>query len=742
MKTVTFDIANTDGSPRELGIVIVRLVAGTPGAVVGDQVRLDEVEVHLDDQGQGEIELATNDVEVEDPEGTYYTATVKGSSPTVYRCFELTDDLPDTVAWTHEAMQLDDPAMPDTTVSAARVRLSGPHGVFDPTTLEAAVVEACEQTDVPDEVVPVVVAAIEASVDLVDLTDPTSLANLIANAAELSAHAIVGVTVLGINVAALSAALAEVLNAGASPPAEPADPTSAVWVRTVGDLRSFVDFRLFPDGPIDGTMSNGVGGSDPLTVRSFASLGYPFQPALVDAGAVVSDQTTESSESDPTPKTGFTLYAGGTPVAPTAEGRIEWGHGGIVEGNGDLEDYVPTNVAISDVNGDAYLMGVVLGRFDTDADTTDPGNPVSARMRLIRDDLTAPTTVASDALPRLPRKGDRFAFTWDADGHLAGHMNGTEIVSVTETTHDISTFDRIGMPMHQGSDAVDWNDGYYTRVEWFGISSGDEITGDLGAHVWTADGWQPAGPQARPVLGTGGGAVSSVAGRTGAVVLEPADITALSTARILGRTSSGAGAAEQLTAAQVRALLGTDYGLVEGTVAEGISVVKATWRSGSYYGPSAPRTINAGQTLASGAVRAMPFYNPVEGRTIDQLAVDVQSGSAGSGKLYVCADDGTGYPGEVLASTTMSTPTTSTRATGSASLTLPRGLLWLVAHGTGTTWSALTLDGQSPLLPARSSYSTSGSTCWYATGAGTSTLTEFPAGGQLDTGVLVLLRAA
>lgn len=122
-KTVTFEIANPDGSPLSLGIVGVRLVAGHGGGEVGTQVRLGEVEVHLDADGIGSIELATNESEVESPAGSFYRATVRGSSPTVWRAFELTDDLPDTVPWTYEAMQLEDPETPSTQVSSDRVRV-------------------------------------------------------------------------------------------------------------------------------------------------------------------------------------------------------------------------------------------------------------------------------------------------------------------------------------------------------------------------------------------------------------------------------------------------------------------------------------------------------------------------------------------------------------------------------------------------------------------------------------------
>lgn len=52
-------------------------------------------------------------------------------------------------------------------------------------------------------------------------------------------------------------------------------------------------------------------------------------------------------------------------------------------------------------------------------------------------------------------------------------------------------------------------------------------------------------------------AVTSVAGRTGTIVLGTTDLVGVATARILGRTTGGSGAAEELTASQVNAMLKT-----------------------------------------------------------------------------------------------------------------------------------------------------------------------------------------
>ena len=634
---------------------------------------------------------------------------------------------------------------------------------------------------------------------------------------------------------------ATVVATGPTPPDEPTESATAVWNRTPGNLRAFVDFRQFPDGPVDGVDANGAGGSiaPPPVVRSFTEL-FPLfggVPATATDG-VVRSSGEPADGGDPTSRTGFTFDG----VAPGTDGRGEWGFAGYTETDATFVTYVPTNLGISApyddlpdgaAGPDAYLGGFVVGRFVGDTDATNPSQPVSWRCKVIRDDLGAPTTIGSAALPRTPVRGDRVAFTWTAAGRFGVEFNGEEIVTATDTTHDLTEFTAIGMVMHQGSDGDHaWEDAYYCGVEWFGVSAGDQITGDLGPHQWTdTAGWQPIGPGARPALNaiTGGATtqewtqnisrVSGDGGTVGApfqitndmgaitlltgnaderyVALPPAasavdgqmftiwgrsaaiisadstiyshDGTTLGTftvttgvvqiARagsawvVLYNSTDAGGVPTSRTITAGTGLTGggslasdrtlaVAYGLTENTAAEGISVVHAHWRTGSYYGPSAPRTVNAGQTLASGAVRAMPFYNPVAGRTIDQLAVDVQAGSAGTGVLYVMLDDGTGYPGTVVASGTISSPSTSTRSTTSVSYTLPRGLLWIAAHGTGTTWSGLSLDGQSPHIPAATSYSPSGTTCWYATGAGTSTLTSFPSGASLSIGVLVLMRAA
>ena len=385
-------------------------------------------------------------------------------------------------------------------VTADDITIDGDIGILDPDTMRAAVIEACEQNGIDEVTAGYIADAYEA----LGILDPADLTDVVVNTAHLLARIGAGAALVGVNLGAVTATVADLLNVTETPPTGPEDPDKAVWFRPPGDLRHFVDFRLFPDGPIDGMATNGVGGGDPVAVRSFAAVHplYGGVPAAVIDGAVRSNGVAVDGP-DPTPRTGFTFDG----IAPGATGRAEWGHGGYTETDGTFTTYSPTNLGISapvpegEIGPHAYLMGVVVGRFDTGLDTTAPGNPVSARMRLIRDDYAAPVTIGSAALPRVPVKGDRFAFTWDGDGNLAGHMNGVEIVSTTDATHDISTFVAVGMVMHQGSvDEYSWENAWYAGVEWFGISDGDEITGDLGPHRWTDDGWQPFGPQARAAL--------------------------------------------------------------------------------------------------------------------------------------------------------------------------------------------------------------------------------------------------
>ena len=250
----------------------------------------------------------------------------------------------------------------------------------------------------------------------------------------------------------------------------------------------------------------------------------------------------------------------------------------------------------------------------------------------------------------------------------------------------------------------------------------------------------------RTALGLGTAALSATgdfaaAGHDHAGTYQPldSDLTALAA---LTTTAFGRALLELADAAAGRTALGTAYGLTASTVVEGIALPRKAWRAGSYYATDVLPS-NSGNNIASGQVKAMGFYNPVAGRPADQIAIDVHTGSAGSGILYICTDDGTGYPGAVVASGAMSTPMTSTRSTTSISYTLPRGQLWLVAHGTGTTWAGLALFGQSFYMPAPSAYSANPISCWNATGAGTSALTSFPAGATAaSSGVQILVRAA
>lgn len=293
-----------------------------------------------------------------------------------------------------------------------------------------------------------------------------------------------------------------VVSIGAIPPPPPEHPEKAIWNRVKGDhpVTSLVDFESFLNGPVHGKMTNGTGTSDPVEIRSFHTYHVdendpesdllPFEPAQVIDGAIQS--IMEEALLGP----GFALDS----LSPSEGGMIAWGFDGYADPDAsDLIAYIPTNVAISDAVGNAYLLGVVLGKFVGDTNDTDPGEAVSARMKLIRDDERAPHTIASAALPRIPTAGDYFWFTFNLDNELAGYMNGTQYVGVTDATHPVSTLDRIGMPIHQGASPNDWEPCYFARIAWLGISAGDPITRSYGPHSWTEDkGWQPVPSQVHP----------------------------------------------------------------------------------------------------------------------------------------------------------------------------------------------------------------------------------------------------
>ena len=401
---------------------------------------------------------------------------------------------------------------------------AGGLGVVDPATQRAAILEACAQTGVPEELAETVADQVE----FIELDPILGPADAIGNAAHLVAHSISGATLLGMTLYTLSTGL----RVGAEMPPAPSDATKAFWNRRPGNLRAFAKFDRYLDGFLNGLYTNGVGSADPVQIRSFHTYHVdendpespllPFEPAKIINGAVQS--IGETALLGP----GFAFEG----IGPGDTGLIGWGFDGYINPDaGALTAYIPTNVAISDAVGNAYLMGVVLGKFVGDSNTTDPGAPVSARMRLIRDDLTAPHTIASVALSRIPEPGDYFWFTWNADNEFGGWMNGELMVSVTDTNHPVSGLDRTGMPVHQGNPTVDWEPCYYARVAWWGISDGDPITGDLGLHQWTEDGgWRPAVHQTKgaPALDAVAGLVAGLAtwesgpitGREGSIRVE------------------------------------------------------------------------------------------------------------------------------------------------------------------------------------------------------------------------------
>lgn len=264
-----------------------------------------------------------------------------------------------------------------------------------------------------------------------------------------------------------------------------------LWATLSADGDVFVDFTRMDDGPIP-DLTNGRNG-DPVGMFSFSDYPATFQPCVVIDGAVQSDMTTPAG--DGSFRTGFALL-----TEPGTAGMLTWGHGGYVVADDDLlESEITSNVAVSDsATGNAYLCDIKVGRYDLSG-APDAGEPVRSLIVLIRDDLSAPTTLATTVLDRLCVAGDRIGFSWDAAGNLAGYLNGVELVSVTDTTHDISTFDAIGMPLHQSGPDDITSDAYFVRVEWLGLA---QAAAPVGATTDASDLTSGTLPFARLPVGT------------------------------------------------------------------------------------------------------------------------------------------------------------------------------------------------------------------------------------------------
>jgi len=123
-KTVTISALRADSTPYAHHKVIVTLVAGTAGGVVGSNVVVSSQTVPLDANGAGSVVLYTNDVEITSPTTSFYRFTVEGSSPTITRSIRVTDALPSTISWTRSGIEVGDPTTPDRDVAAEYVRMA------------------------------------------------------------------------------------------------------------------------------------------------------------------------------------------------------------------------------------------------------------------------------------------------------------------------------------------------------------------------------------------------------------------------------------------------------------------------------------------------------------------------------------------------------------------------------------------------------------------------------------------
>lgn len=198
--------------------------------------------------------------------------------------------------------------------------------------------------------------------------------------------------------------------------------------------------------------------------------------------------------------------------------------------------------------------------------------------------------------------------------------------------------------------------------------------------------------------------------------------------RIIGRVSSGSGDSEELTAAQVRALL---------DLTNLYSLNATRFSSGSYYGPPAIQS-GGTRTLNSGNATATPWLLKRD-VTISSMQIDLTAASASSlaFDLHLFATDSSGYPtGAPVATATLTTTGTGTQvlnaSTGSVALTA--GLYFGIVHnrsaGTITTRSVAPSCHIEP-MPHQTSTSANQLSCWLHTGAGTSAITSWAAIGSV-----------
>jgi len=325
-------------------------------------------------------------------------------------------------------------------------------------------------------------------------------------------------------------------------------------------LRFFLDARRLPDGPVP-SLTGFPGLDGQLAVGNIADVNPSFTDTVVDTGAFRAPLTA------PQTKSGFFV----TGVSVGTAGRVSFGWGGY-DAQVPLAADVHHNLSISMPTGDGYILHVVadVGGVFT----------LGIGVDVIANFPNTFTMLDEVPIPE-PITGDRFAMGYLFDAGtvtLTAYRNGVALFTVVDATWtDDTLFTVSSVPLLQDEDH------YFGRVEWVALGIDLDFDPDVNGPTAT--------DVARVAEVAGGGAVVSVNGQVGAVVLGAADV---------GADPVGAAAAAQAAAiassqpvdadlTAIALLTTTSYGRSLLTLAAASDLrtaagtTNATMRTGAFY---------------------------------------------------------------------------------------------------------------------------------------------------------------